>query len=156
MAPMIDVTEVLLDPMVAGEGFQVIRRPEIVSQFGQGSVPAPVTLPAVGSIQPTSDNSLVREEAYGMQVKTIRVVTTFRLRGVSRMGQQNYQPDIVVWNGGRFIVRTVEDFSSYGAGMIQADCISENFVDPPPYAIPPTIGAMNFSIAANSGLIGAL
>jgi hypothetical protein len=131
--PEIDVSDILLDPEIAGEELTILRRPDATGTNGVDVITeTEITPKPVGSVRPTGGNSLVREDAYQQQAKSIRVITNFRLRGVARDGAQNYQPDIVVWGGSRFVVQTVEDYSRYGAGMIQADCMSQNFVDPPP------------------------
>ena len=131
--PEIDVTYVLLDPEIAGEQLTVLRRVQTVGTNGVTVVTETTVMPKpFGSVRPTGDNSLVREDAYQQQAKSIRVVTNFRLRGESNDGASDYQPDVLVWHGSRFLVRTIEDYSQYGAGMIQADCTSMNFVDPPP------------------------
>jgi hypothetical protein len=131
--PEIDVTDVLLDPDIAGEQLTVLRRVQTIGTNGVAVITETAVMPApVGSVRPTGDNSLVREEAYQQQAKSIRVVTNFMLRGEARDGGVDYQPDVIVWKGSRFVVRTIEDYSQYGAGMIQADCTSMEFDDPPP------------------------
>lgn len=129
--PSIDVSDILADTFIAGEPFTVTRRSESVNSFGE-SVVTPSTFTAAGSIVPIGDNSLLREEAFETGANTIRVITTFRLRGVSQAVGQNYQPDLVVWKGNSFIVRTVEDYTQYGAGMVVAECSSIDFVDQAP------------------------
>lgn len=131
--PEIDVSDLLLDSFIAGEELTILRRTEVVGANGVPAITEVEVAPKpFGSVQPSGDNSLVREDAFQQQAKSIRVITSFRLRGEARDGGQDFQPDIVVWNGSRFLVRTIEDYSRYGAGMIQADCTSMNFVDPPP------------------------
>jgi hypothetical protein len=130
--PQIDVTDILADPFIAGETFTVIRRLEVVDPYGQSQVTTQ-SFAAFGSITPAGDNSLVREEAFQTQAKSITVTTTFQLRGPAKDGFGNtYQPDLVAWKGDNFIVRSVSDFSQYGAGMVQADCTSIDLVDQPP------------------------
>lgn len=136
--PEIDVTEILSDPMVAGEGFSIIRREEVVNNYGESVLtPKTITKDArgnflVGAISPTGDNSLIREDAYTTASKTIKVITVFRLRGPSNVGSKKYQPDIVVWHGNNYEVRVVEDYSSFGAGMIAADCMSIDYIEKAP------------------------
>jgi len=131
--PEIDVTDVLFDPMVGGTAFTVLRRVQTLGINGQVAIVETAIVPSpVGSVRPTGDQSLVREDAFQQQAKSIRVVTTFRLRGEATDGGADYQPDVVVWKGSRFLVRTIEDYSQFGAGLIQADCTSMTFVDPPP------------------------
>lgn len=125
--PDIDVSDLLFDPDIAGTTFDVIRRQETVGANGVASV-APTTFEdVVGSITPTGDNSLVREEGYSTQSNTIKVITTFRLRGPSKDAGHNFQPDIVVWNGTNYEVKSLNEFTPFGAGFVEADCISIDF-----------------------------
>lgn len=130
--PGLDVTDVLADPDVAGESFTVIRRQQSIGANGREVLTA-TSLPNItGSIVPTPLNSLAREEAYQSQQKSIRVVTTFRLRGASKDAGVTYQPDQVVWKGDTFVVKSLDDYSQYGAGFIVADCTSIDLVDQAP------------------------
>ncbi len=43
-----------------------------------------------------------------------------------------YQPDIVKWKGDCFLVKSVDDYTQYGAGMVIAECVSQDFDDAPP------------------------
>lgn len=131
--PDIDVSDLLDDPDVAGESFSVIRRQEVVGTNGVATL-TPVTYPQagqppiVGSITPTGDNSLVRAEAYTTQSNTIEVITPFRLRGPSKdTGGNSFQPDIVLWKGNHYEVKTLNEWTSYGAGFVGAECIAIDF-----------------------------
>lgn len=152
--PDIDVTDILDDPLVAGEGFWVYRRSQTVGDNGR-AVLAGAWLPAIGSVTPTGDQSLTRADAFQTQARTIDVVTTFRLRGVSRTERGvEYQPDMVFWDGDFFVVKDLSDYSRYGAGMMEAECTSVDYKDRPAElpsgAVP---GEADFSRAANSGLV---
>lgn len=155
--PLIDVTQVLFDPVVAGEAFVVIRREEVVNNYGE-SVLTTFRLGALGSVQPTGNNSLARQDAFQTQAKTLRVITTFRLRGVGKTPatDQRWQPDLIYWRGDYFIVNELEDFTQYGAGMIQADCTSIDYVEDAPSIVPTQVGRLDFSLANNSGLAGGI
>lgn len=135
--PDIDVTDVVLGSEVAGEWFRVVRRVQVVDEDGISSV-TQVNYSAVGSIAPVGDNSLLREESFETMTKSIKVITTFRLRGPSNQGQQTYQPDIIIWKGDSFVVRVLNDWSQYGVGMIEAECSSEDFIDQAPDWTPPS------------------
>lgn len=152
--PYIDVTDVLLDPMVAGEQGDVfaVRRKQVVNNLGVAST-INVVCGIVASVTPTGDNSLAREEAYQTQSKTIKVVTPFLLRGVSRTqdGTQ-YMPDVVWWRGDYYVVKDVNDFSAYGHGFVEADCASMDFGDLPPSRLK-RAGALVFNEPSNSGLL---
>jgi hypothetical protein len=136
--PDIDVSDLTLDSDIAGESFSVIRRQETVGANGASTLEA-TTLPAagdppiVGAIFPSGDNSLVREEAYQTQAEALTVITQFRLRGASKDANGNsFQPDIVVWNGGNYLVKSIKPWTSYGAGFIEAECTSYDFIVPAP------------------------
>ncbi len=141
--PWIDLTPVLLDPEIAGEGFQVIRRMEIVNSYGE-SVLSYKTYTPIGQVIPTARNSLVREQSFSSQEKAIRVITSFKLRGASKddVGQ-NYQPDLIFWKSGYYICQEIEDFSQYGAGFVSADCSAFDWIIP----------ATNGPTGTNFGLI---
>jgi galactose-6-phosphate isomerase len=126
--PWLDFSDVLLDPAIAGETFSVIRRQQVVDNYGTVTT-TNTTLSGTGSITPTGDNSLVREEAYQTSAKTIKVITNFRLYGPEQIGGTTYQPDLVAWHGDNFIVKSINDYSSYGAGFLEAECASIDFVD---------------------------
>lgn len=131
--PEIDVTEVLLDSDIAGESFVVIRRTELVNIFGERTNPYGNKRElAIGSVTPTGENSLVREEGFQTQTKTIKVITPTLLRGTAKYAGQKFDPDIVLWRGDYYVVRTVEDYSQYGVGMIEAECSSTDYVEQPP------------------------
>lgn len=149
--PGIDVTGILLDPDIAGTPFTVIRRSEIVSNFGLSTVRSKSIPNVRGSVQPTGENSLVREAAFDVQAKTIKVITTFRLRGVSTQAGANYKPDLILWNGDYYEVRVINDYSQFGGGFIDAECTSIDYVDQAPNASPTYVGRMDFSNTANSG-----
>lgn len=130
--PDIDVTELLFDTDLAGNIFTVLRRFQTVNTYGEG-VAATTTIPnLIGAIYPTGDNSLVRQEDFQSQANTITVVTTFRLRGPSKDSGNQYDADIVQWSGVNWLVRTVNEFTQYGAGFIEAECTSQDFIDQAP------------------------
>ncbi len=152
--PELDVTDVLLDADVAGTSFDVVRRPEVVTQAGLSTTPLDrIVRGVLGSVTPTGDNSLVRDEAYDAQAKAIRVITSFRLRGVSHTtGAADYKPDRVLWNGDCYEVRVVDGWSAYGGGMVEAECVQVDYVGTPPHQLAPWTGRLDFTQGANSAL----
>jgi len=119
----IDVSDITLDPYLAGNSFTVIRRLEITNNFGESTLTTQ-TLPAVGAVYPTGDNSMLREEALSTQSDTITVVTRFALRGPGKdeIGKV-YQPDIVLWEGNHYLVRIVNHFNTF----YECECIAIDF-----------------------------
>jgi hypothetical protein len=126
--PWLDVNELLLDPMLAGETVTVTRRQDVIGANGR-TTPSTTTFPIIASVQPTSSNSLVREEAYQSKTKSIKVITATPLYGPEQAAGTNYQPDLITWHGDSFIVRAIDDFSNFGGGMISAECTSIDLVD---------------------------
>ena len=129
--PYIEVTALLLDPEIAGERFNVIRRKEEVNPFGEAVLSTQTYKNVIGQVGPASRNSLVREQSFSTQEKSIRVITEFKLTGASKDAlQQPYQPDLIFWKNGYYIVGEIEDYSQYGAGLVSADCSSYDWTVP--------------------------
>ena len=116
------------------ESFIVARRQETVDSFGRSQITV-TRIPASGSITPSDGNMLDRDENYQTQGNTVTVITAFKLRGPSKDSlSHNYQPDIIEWKGGRYIVETLNDWSGtgWGGGMVEAECKSTDIMDLPP------------------------
>lgn len=154
----LDVTDILLDPDVAGQSFTVVRRPEGVNGSGEG-VPRSLVIPnVVGSVTPVGDNSLTREVTFGTQNQAIRVITAYRLRGATAepsTGLQ-FQPDLVLWHGDYYVVSVVNDYTPYGGGFIEAECVSYDYQEVPASVARPQVGRANFNQANQGGLLPAL
>jgi hypothetical protein len=133
----IDVSDLLGDPDFI-DTFTVLRRQETTNNSGESTLaittyPTPPDLPQpYGAVFPTGDNKLVRQQDFTTQSSTITVITQFRLRGSSKSGGSEFQPDIVVWNGGNYVVSNVNEYTQYGAGFIEAECTSIDFTPPAP------------------------
>ena len=56
------------------------------------------------------------------------LITAFRLRAQS----QDSLPDLVSWRGDSYLVQTIEDYTNYGRGFVQAYCTSEDLQDAAP------------------------
>jgi hypothetical protein len=149
--PLIDVTELLYDPDIAGQGFTVIRRQEIVNNFGE-SVVIEQRIPGLaGSVQPSGDNSLIREDAYDAQADSIHVACVFRLRGVAQVNNTRFKPDIILWNGNTYEVMVVNSWDQFGQGFIDAEATSIKYLDTAdPPSLPPLVGQLNFTRTANA------
>lgn len=148
--PQLDLREALLDPMMV-DFFAVVRRQESITQKGRSST-VKRRFNTFGIVDAASPNDLDRLEDYQFQTKAISVVTQFKLRGVSQQSKKNYQPDLIFWASDYFLVRTVEDYSRYGAGWIQAIATSTDFIDEAP-GMDGYIPSCNFTDLRNSGYI---
>lgn len=150
--PWLDLSDVIIDPFLA-DNFAVIRRMQSVSQHGETLITIMGTFSAIGVITPTGNNSLVRADAYESQADSIQIITMFRLRGAAQdVAGINWQPDLVQWNGNTYQLKTLNDFTRFGAGFVQAEGIAIDY-NPSPDAefniVPPML---NWSLARNSGL----
>lgn len=135
--PDVDLAWVANDTAVAGEAFTIVRRRTWLDANGivqkeAVTLPAPGAPAIVGGISPTGENSLVREEAFQTQSNAILVITDFPLRGASIDPGTNetYQPDLVFYKGSYYEVRTLDDYTSYGAGFIACECLQVTYRDP--------------------------
>lgn len=129
--PMLDVSEVLLDPMFA-ERLTIIRREEVVGENGRNQLsPTTITPKPVGVVTSESNERIKREDRGQYRDKGIRVHTKFRLRGPSKDASE-FQPDIVQWNGNPYVVAQIDDYSQFGAGFTSALCMSMSSIDKAP------------------------
>jgi len=136
MPPMLDVTEVLFDPMLM-DHFNVVRRPSTVSATGTvnqdpefwtrfENVSGVVQIN--GKLMANGENVTERPPQYGTGRKSLLVVTTFRI--FSQV--DGFLPDLIEWRGDQYIVETLEDFTNYGRGFVQAYVTSWDLQDAPP------------------------
>jgi hypothetical protein len=112
--------------------FAVIRRKQTVNNFGEADNGIQRIPDQMGVVDAGDDNKIAiatDEQHFG---KSISVTTPFRLRGVSEVKGSEFAPDLVFWHGSYFKVVVVEDYTSYGFGWVQAQCTSEDWVDPAP------------------------
>lgn len=131
--PMLNpAVDVLGDPNLL-DTFSVIRRQETVNTSGE-SVQTPQTFTGVyGVVKVKGDNDLERTTDGEREKKGIYVVTMFALRGAALDGaQQSWQPDLIVWHGNQYTVRTVRDWGGYGIGYTAAECDQVEVQSMPP------------------------
>jgi len=150
--PDIDVSGISLDAFVAGEQFEVIERIETVNGFGESTVRATSAF-AYGSIQPipTIPSHLLREAAFDSQEKVIHVITPYLLRGASARGHIQSKPSMVLWKGDYYEVRNIDDYSSYGQGHVEAECIAIPYNPSAPSQTPsPSVAQLTFNTTVNA------
>lgn len=128
--PQLDVNIVMASPMFM-DTFRVIRRASSVDDTGRTTSTDEV-IDTTGIVQPTGNNTQERPKEYATGRKSCLVITAFRLREQT----QNYLPDLVLWRGDTYLVETVEDYTNYGRGFVQASCTSEDLQDTPPGELP--------------------
>lgn len=131
--PAIDVTGVLFSLGIANQLITVIRREENVDNHGRSKITT-TTLTGRGAIQPLGDNSLLRDECFATQKSGISVWSTLRIRGLTKdpANGKIYQPDLILFNGNYYEVRSPDDWTPFGAGYVKADCIEIDYQDVSP------------------------
>ncbi len=115
----IDVSDILADPDLVGPMIIIHRTPD-VNEFGENCLKE-CGINTVGSIQPISGKKLERlPEKF-----QIANVKTFWVRGkIISDGNCKY-PDVLVENGIRFAVQTIDDWTSWGAGWCEGTAVQE-------------------------------
>jgi len=121
--PALDVAYILSDPTFA-ETVTIQRRAETVGADGI-SVQTATDVSISATVTSGSQPVLERNAGGQWQPDTIIVHTTFRLIGPAI----GYQPDVVLWNGRRYLVTRTNDYSHYGGGFVRADCRAMDLQD---------------------------
>jgi hypothetical protein len=103
-----------------------------VDNFGYAAFTSAVTNNVAGVVYPASPNERTAMADLTVTDKAIGVITTFALRSVSEVSGTEFLPDIVIWHGDNFLVRSLEDWTAYGSGFVLALCSSIDLVDAPP------------------------
>ncbi|MMZ56971.1 hypothetical protein D3C73_1315870 [compost metagenome] len=121
--PLLDVTEVLLDPDFVD--FSLVCRRQIQTTDDDNfPINTPQEIPFSGVV--TVDRSLeARRMAAGQNINgAILIVTQFRLTQGRKSAADgpNLDADLVVYNGGLYRVTFVDPYTRYGAGFVQAHC----------------------------------
>jgi hypothetical protein len=124
--PSLDVNVVLSSPLFM-DTFTVVRRGSAVNAQGR-TESIEEQIPTTGIVQPSGANTQDRPKDYATGRKSCLVITQFRLRQQT----DGYLPDLVLWRGDDYLVETVEDYTNYGRGFVQAYCTSQDLQDAPP------------------------
>lgn len=129
----LDMTDALTEPAFTSS-FDVVRRAEVVNAFGESTVPEPLRIcGVVGVICMASNEQLVRLDDQQRMGRNISVVTQFRLRGPAiGKGGQNFQPDLIKWQGDHYVVSYLDPYTNFGSGFVEAVASSIDFIDKAP------------------------
>jgi hypothetical protein len=129
---MLDMRVALLNPYTV-DYFSVIRRVEVVNSLGESVLTTTTTPGVAGVVVAAPPTSLDRQANLQVSPKWIDIVTQFRLYSESESSANTeYQPDIVVWNGNNYVVKTLGDYTGYGPGFVSAGCaIMDSQATPP-------------------------
>ncbi|MEZ2410544.1 hypothetical protein AB6806_27485 [Bosea sp. RCC_152_1] len=115
--PLLDVSDVLADPLFADTA-TITRTVVTVDPATGRTIETPTTTPI--SVVVTSDKgrNLQRNPEAALSEGSIIVHTAFTLTE----GGNGVDADIIDWNGRKWTVVTVDDYSRYGAGFTCAMC----------------------------------
>src|SRR5690348_279337 len=116
---LIDVTELMVDPDFV-DIMQVVTRREYVDSLGQSHFEENI-LSTVGSIQPAS-GEVVKKLPESMQTSD---VSTFFFKGKIIASAPGKYSSIIIFNGNRYQVQKVNDFSNWGEGFTEGICVVE-------------------------------
>jgi len=114
--PLLDVSDVLLDPLFM-DTMTVTRTVQSIDNHGRAQFTSTV-IQITGVV--TSDKGDILERiATGSRLKgSITVHTGFVL--IASDGDTD--ADVITWNGRDYTVASVNDYSTYGTGFVSASC----------------------------------
>lgn len=115
--PRLNVNRVLLNPKFCDSSLVCERRTSSVDTNGRG-VTVEETKGFAGVVTSDKGQRLQREAVGERAVDTITVITQFKLRDAGT----GYTADVVRWNGSRYTVMNVNDYSRYGPGFVECSC----------------------------------
>ncbi len=115
--PLLDVSDVLDDPMFRDDGLSVERTTRTVNDSGNG-VDTTTVMPLSGVVTSAAGSLLMRVPEGERNGDWISIHTRFRLID----GEGEFTADIVTWMGKRWTVYSTNDYSRYGSGFVQALC----------------------------------
>lgn len=120
MPPLLDVSDVLLDPEFFDFCLVCYRNVQTVATTGIAS--NAVTVTRFGGVVTNNAGDLLMRLSEGARIKgSITVHTKFRLTA----GADGVGADEITWQGDRYTVSSVGNWSTYGAGFmaVNADLI---------------------------------
>jgi galactose-6-phosphate isomerase len=113
--PLLDVSDVLDDPLFADDTLICTRNRQTMGQDGR-AIDSGVPIPFSGVVTPASGQQLSRKPEGESMRGSISIITRFVLFS----GKSGYSADIVTWNGVQYTVSDILDYSRFGAGFVQA------------------------------------
>lgn len=122
----IDVSEILNDPDFA-DAVSVIRRSQTVDEHGRAVNSSKVIEGVMMNISPTGRNDVERLDDSQKNLRSIKVVTQFRLQGPT-IGMN---ADLVSWQGSMYIVAVLDPYTHFGGGFVEGILVSTNIQEVP-------------------------
>lgn len=117
---MLDLSHVLASPDLAGQPFTLVRRPRAVGEDGRAAIGA-YPVPMAGSVQPAPAREMARLPDEDRHLAGIMVFTAAPVH----VGGPDHAPDLIVWRGATYTVRSVRDWSQFGGAHFEALAVLE-------------------------------
>ncbi len=117
--PQLDVTELMTDPDFVDEMIQVSRQSR-VDAYGVNHL-TECKNETVGSVQP-ADGKLIERLP---EAERVHNLMSFWMQGTIVASAPGKYTDILIFQGQRFQVKTVFDWSTWGAGWCEGLCVAE-------------------------------
>lgn len=115
----IDVSELMDDPDF-GDNIVLYRRFQTVDTHGE-TVITPTTVNLIAIVQAGNGETLKRNPEYAVMEDWITIYAIYHFKADG----EGYYPDKITWNARNYLVKTVTDYSNWGAGYTRADCLIE-------------------------------
>ena len=122
--PLIDVSDLLSDEDIAGQSFSVIRTVTASPVGGLAQLASTTTTTIIGSVQPATAQELLRMpdgERVGGAV-TVRSSFALIAGGIDPLTGIDRTADQVVFKGVTYTVMSVQDWTDFGFGYVEALC----------------------------------
>lgn len=119
----LDVSDVLLCPEFT-DNYVIQRNAELVDDNGRSSITLS-KIPSVGVVTMASGRDLQRMPDMQVLDRVIKITTKTRLQSEVK----NAQPDIIVWRGDNYVVKTCDLYPQFGQGFYRALAASIDLTD---------------------------
>lgn len=115
----IDVSDILADPELV-DALTIIRRTPTVNNFGQ-NILSERSEPTFGCVQPASGKTLQRLP----EALRIANVSSFWVKGQIISDGSCQYPDVILYQGSRYTVQIIFDYTNWGDGWCEGTCVRE-------------------------------
>ena len=117
---LIDVSELMVDPDFV-DACSIITRTPTVNSYGEQVIVDAAPIDTVGSVQP-ADTETIEKLPEALRSRNVK---SFFIKGViPTLGTGKY-PSILSYQGKRYQIIYVADFSNFGAGYTEGACVLE-------------------------------
>lgn len=116
---LIDTSILLSDPDFINPVI-IVTRSVSVNSFGENVI-TETSVSTFGSVQPASGKQIQRLP----EALRVANMSSFWIKGNISAGAPGKYPDILIFNGVRYQVNSILDYSNYGEGYAEGTCTAE-------------------------------